>query len=198
MRPSHRVAVGTLIVARLGASGITGHVQALQTFPVKAVRLVVPFGSAVLLMSALPFLKEGKLLALGVNTPHPLLRDVATISDMLPSFEDGGSYVLLAPADTPQPILNLIANDVTRILIVGRKTEHAGGGSGVRSQADGGNTMRSYALNLNHLPNSSGQPASKLNDEPVRMATPIAVHRGNLILVRPAIHGSSPHGHLHH
>ncbi len=32
MRPSHRVAVGTLIVAGLGASGMTGHVQALQTF----------------------------------------------------------------------------------------------------------------------------------------------------------------------
>lgn len=67
-------------------------------------------------MGALPFLKERKLIALGVNTPHPLLRDVPTISDMLPTFEDAGSYMLLAPAATPRLIVEQIANEVTRIL----------------------------------------------------------------------------------
>ena len=67
---------------------------------------------------ALPFLKEGKLLALGVNTPHPLLRDVPTISDLLPGFEDAGSYMLLAPAATPRLLVEQIANEVTRILNV--------------------------------------------------------------------------------
>jgi tripartite-type tricarboxylate transporter receptor subunit TctC len=66
--------------------------------------------------NALPFLKQGKLLALGVNTAHPLLRDVPTISDTLPGFEDAGSYMLLAPAATPQPIVKQIADEVTRIL----------------------------------------------------------------------------------
>jgi len=66
--------------------------------------------------NALPFLKQGKLLALGVNTAHPLLRDVPTIFDTLPSFEDAGSYMLLAPAATPRPIVKQIANEVTRIL----------------------------------------------------------------------------------
>ena len=66
--------------------------------------------------NALPFLKEGKLLALGLNTPHPLLRDVPTISDFLPSFEDAGSYMLLAPAATPRLMVEQIANEVTRIL----------------------------------------------------------------------------------
>ena len=56
------------------------------------------------------------MLALGVNTPHPLLREVPTISDILPDFEDAGSYLLLAPAATPRLIVERFANEVTRIL----------------------------------------------------------------------------------
>ena len=66
--------------------------------------------------NAMPLLKQGRLLALGVNTAHPLLRDVPTISDTLPGFEDAGSYMLLVPAATPQPIVKRIANEVSRIL----------------------------------------------------------------------------------
>jgi tripartite-type tricarboxylate transporter receptor subunit TctC len=66
--------------------------------------------------NALPLLKQGKLLALGVNTAHPLLRDVPTISDTLPGFEDAGSYILLVPATTPRLIVKQIGNEVTRIL----------------------------------------------------------------------------------
>lgn len=66
--------------------------------------------------NALPLIREGKLLALGVNTAHPLLRDVPTISDVLPAFRDAGAYILLAPAATPRPIVDQIADAVTGIL----------------------------------------------------------------------------------
>jgi tripartite-type tricarboxylate transporter receptor subunit TctC len=66
--------------------------------------------------NALPSIKEGKLLALGVNTAHPMLRDVPPIVDTLPGFEDAGSYMLLVPAATPAPVVQQLANEFTRIV----------------------------------------------------------------------------------
>lgn len=71
------------------------------------------------LVTALPFIKDGKLLALAVLTPQrsPVLSDVPALAETLPDFKrpetSGG---LLAPAGTPRPILNQISKEVARIL----------------------------------------------------------------------------------
>lgn len=67
--------------------------------------------------SAMPFVKDGRLLALAVSTPQrsPLLPDVPAIPEVLPGFGRDGSHSLLAPAGTPRPILNQISKDVARI-----------------------------------------------------------------------------------
>src|SRR5204863_4494350 len=67
---------------------------------------------------ALPFIREGKLLTLGVSTPQrsPLLPDVPTLIEVLPGYERDGSFGLLAPAGTPRPVLNQISREVARAL----------------------------------------------------------------------------------
>lgn len=72
-----------------------------------------------ILPAALTFIKEGKLLALAVNTPQrsPVLPDVPALAETLPEFQrHGASGGLLAPARTPRPILNQISKEVARIL----------------------------------------------------------------------------------
>ena len=67
---------------------------------------------------ALPFIKDGRLLALAVVTPNrsPLLPDVPAMVEILPGFERDATHGLLAPAGTPRPILNQISREVARIL----------------------------------------------------------------------------------
>jgi tripartite-type tricarboxylate transporter receptor subunit TctC len=66
---------------------------------------------------ALPFIKDGKLLALALIRPSPLLPDVPTLSETLPDFSRTDlSYGLLAPAGTPRPILHQINQEAARIL----------------------------------------------------------------------------------
>ncbi len=68
---------------------------------------------------ALPFIKDGRLLALGVSTPSRLrtLSEVPTLAETLPDFtRSPTSYGLLAPAATPHPILKTISSDVSRVL----------------------------------------------------------------------------------
>ena len=70
------------------------------------------------LAQALPFVKDGRLVALGVANPQrsPLLPDVPTMAEALPGYEKDGSFGLLAPAGTPRPILNQISKEVRRVL----------------------------------------------------------------------------------
>jgi tripartite-type tricarboxylate transporter receptor subunit TctC len=67
---------------------------------------------------AFPLIKDGKLLALAVNTPQrsPQLPDVPAMAEVLPGWQRDGSYVLMAPAKTPRPILNQLAKEVARVL----------------------------------------------------------------------------------
>jgi tripartite-type tricarboxylate transporter receptor subunit TctC len=67
--------------------------------------------------SAMPLIKDGKLLALAVSTPQrsPLLPDVPVIADVVPGFGRDGSHSLIAPAGTPMAIRNQIARDVARV-----------------------------------------------------------------------------------
>jgi len=69
------------------------------------------------LTSTLPFIRDKRLVALAVNTPQrsPLLPDVPTIAETLPSFSRDGATVLLAPAGTPLAVRTKISNEVKRI-----------------------------------------------------------------------------------
>ena len=75
--------------------------------------------SSVTLFSALPFIKDGKLVGLAVATPQrsPLLPDVPALAETMPDFKrPENSTALFAPAGTPRPILNQISKEVARIL----------------------------------------------------------------------------------
>ena len=67
----------------------------------------------------LPFVKEGKLLALGVTTPErsPVLPDVPTLGETLPEFKrPETSHAFLAPAGTPRAIVNQLNKDLVAAL----------------------------------------------------------------------------------
>jgi tripartite-type tricarboxylate transporter receptor subunit TctC len=67
----------------------------------------------------LPFVKEGKLVALGVTTPQrsPVLPEVPTLGETMPEFKrPETSHAVLAPAGTPRPVLNQINREIARIL----------------------------------------------------------------------------------
>lgn len=68
---------------------------------------------------ALPFIKDGKLVALAVNLPQrsPLLPDVPAMSELLPAYDgQHEANVILAPVRTPHAVLNRVARDVAQIL----------------------------------------------------------------------------------
>jgi tripartite-type tricarboxylate transporter receptor subunit TctC len=67
----------------------------------------------------LPFVKEGKLVALGVTSPQraPVWPDVPALGEIMAEFKrPETSHALLAPAGTPRPILNQISKELARIL----------------------------------------------------------------------------------
>ena len=67
----------------------------------------------------LPFIKEGKLVALAVATPQraPVLPDVPALGEILSEFKrPETSHGLLAPAGTPRSILNQKSKEIACIL----------------------------------------------------------------------------------
>jgi tripartite-type tricarboxylate transporter receptor subunit TctC len=68
--------------------------------------------------SVMPFIKDGRLPALAVNTPKrsPQLPNVPTLLEFLPDFERDAAHGLIAPARTPKPILAQISRDVARVV----------------------------------------------------------------------------------
>jgi len=67
----------------------------------------------------LPFIQDGKLLALAVTSPQraPVLPDVPALAETLSEFKrPETSHGLLAPAGTPRPVLNQISKEIARIL----------------------------------------------------------------------------------
>jgi tripartite-type tricarboxylate transporter receptor subunit TctC len=71
------------------------------------------------LIQGLPFIKQGALKALGVlgKTRSPLLPDVPTFDESgLPGFELTNWFGLVAPAATPEDVLEKIHADVVRVL----------------------------------------------------------------------------------
>jgi tripartite-type tricarboxylate transporter receptor subunit TctC len=70
-------------------------------------------------LAAVPLVKSGRLLALGVTTTQraPALPEVPTIAEAgLAGFEYQGWYGMLAPGKTPRNIINLISAELRRIL----------------------------------------------------------------------------------
>lgn len=67
---------------------------------------------------ALPFIKDGRLLALAAVTPRriPVLPDVPAMTEVLPGFERDASHALIAPAKTPRHVVNQISKDVAHVL----------------------------------------------------------------------------------
>jgi tripartite-type tricarboxylate transporter receptor subunit TctC len=69
------------------------------------------------LITTLPYIQDGRLVALGVTAPtrSPLLPDVPTVAEVLPGYKRDGSHIMLAPAGTPRSVLNQISDEVRRI-----------------------------------------------------------------------------------
>jgi tripartite-type tricarboxylate transporter receptor subunit TctC len=66
----------------------------------------------------LPFVKEGKLVALAVTSTQraPVLPEVPALGEIMPEFKrPETSHGLLAPAGTPRPVLNQISKEILRI-----------------------------------------------------------------------------------
>ncbi len=68
--------------------------------------------------SAFPSSVRGKIRLIGVAEHQrlPQFRDVPTVNESLPGYEVNFWYGLLAPAGTPEPILNLLAEEQRTIL----------------------------------------------------------------------------------
>jgi tripartite-type tricarboxylate transporter receptor subunit TctC len=67
----------------------------------------------------LPFINEGKLVALGVTTPMraPVLPDVPSLGELLPEFNRPvTTHGLVAPAGTPRPIREQLSKQLATIL----------------------------------------------------------------------------------
>jgi tripartite-type tricarboxylate transporter receptor subunit TctC len=67
---------------------------------------------------ALGMIKDGRLLALAVVTPKrsPLLPDVPSMYELLPTFRRDASHALLVPAKTPRAIVDKISKDTARVI----------------------------------------------------------------------------------
>jgi tripartite-type tricarboxylate transporter receptor subunit TctC len=68
--------------------------------------------------SALPLIQAGKITALGVTSEQPAaaLPGVPPIASVLPGYVAESWFGLVAPAGTPQPIIDKLSAEVDRIL----------------------------------------------------------------------------------
>jgi len=84
----------------------------------------IHFGSSGLTVS-LPFIKDGKLVALAVATPErsPALPEVPAAPEVLPGWGRDGSQAWLAPAGTPRAIRQQIGREMARLLALPENRE---------------------------------------------------------------------------
>jgi len=68
--------------------------------------------------SALPHIRSGRLLALGVTPSKPvaMLPNVPTIASVIPGYEAVAFFALMAPAGTPQPVVARLSAEMDKIL----------------------------------------------------------------------------------
>jgi tripartite-type tricarboxylate transporter receptor subunit TctC len=72
------------------------------------------------LIVCLPFIKDGKLVALAVATPQRslVLPDVPAAPEVVPAWGRDGSQAWLAPAGTPRAVRERISRELARQLAV--------------------------------------------------------------------------------
>lgn len=71
------------------------------------------------MVPALPHIREGRLIALGVTTAQraPLLPDVPTVAEAaLPGYEFQAWFGMFAPGATPRPIVAQLSQEVARVV----------------------------------------------------------------------------------
>jgi len=68
--------------------------------------------------TALPLIRSGRLLALGVTPSKPvaMLPNVPTIASVIPGYEAVAFFAVMAPAGTPQPIIARLSAELDKIL----------------------------------------------------------------------------------
>ena len=88
------------------------------------------------LIQVVPHIKSGRLKALGTSGTkrNPLLPDVPAIAETLPGYESQNWWGLLAPAATPQPVIERLYGAVSELL---QSKE-----TGKRMEAEGAETVR--------------------------------------------------------
>lgn len=85
---------------------------------------------------ALPFLKTGKLRALGITDPKrsPLLPEVPAIAESVPGYQASIWNGVLAPANTPRPVITRINAEIAKAVNVPEvRTKIAGIGVGIET-----------------------------------------------------------------
>ena len=104
---------------RLAAGFKAQHVgfKGQSEFLIEIIAGRIHFGSSGLIVS-LPFIKDGKLVALAVATPQrsPVLPDVPAAPEVLPGWGRDGSQAWLAPAGTPRAVRQQISKELARQL----------------------------------------------------------------------------------
>ena len=77
----------------------------------------IHFGSSGLMVS-LPFIRDGKLVALAVATPQrsPVLPDIPAAPEVIPGWGRDGAQAWLAPAGTPRGVRQQISKEIARVL----------------------------------------------------------------------------------
>ncbi len=70
------------------------------------------------LPSALPHIQSGKLVALGVTAEQKVdvLPDVPTVASVVKGYEASSWFVVVAPAGTPEPVVNRLSGEIDKIL----------------------------------------------------------------------------------
>jgi tripartite-type tricarboxylate transporter receptor subunit TctC len=70
------------------------------------------------LPSALPHIQSGKLVALGVTTEQKVdvLPDVPTVASVVKGYEASSWFVVVAPAGTPEPVVNRLSGEIDKTL----------------------------------------------------------------------------------
>jgi tripartite-type tricarboxylate transporter receptor subunit TctC len=68
--------------------------------------------------ASMPFIQDKRVVPLAVVAVKrsPLLPDVPTVAEILPSFERDATHGIIAPAGTPRDVLNQISKDIARTL----------------------------------------------------------------------------------
>jgi tripartite-type tricarboxylate transporter receptor subunit TctC len=108
--------VGALLVARAGLQAL--HVPYRGAGPAVTALLGGEvnfyFGNSA---DLLPHAKDDLIRILGVSTPKrmPQLPDVPAVNELIPGFEMAAWQGFLAPAHTPQPIINRLENEISSI-----------------------------------------------------------------------------------